>query len=85
MPNKDKEVLGIIRDADCGNRDFARPCIWFTVQSLSGDSLQVFWWEQAYELLQAAGVRSVKDLNGRACAVIEEGGMHRFSRILPCQ
>jgi hypothetical protein len=80
----DGEQMGIIRDPGYGMRDFPsrKPGLWFTVYTDdSSASLQCFFGEEADRIFAEGGVHDVKDLNGRACYVRQDGGYVRFIRL----
>ena len=57
-----KEELVIISGIGIGLYDTDRPCLWFNVSTLSGESLIVLGWERASEFIIKAGyVVSRKD------------------------
>ncbi len=75
-----QEELGIIEGAQCGMRDTESPVLWFSVKTLRGHALQVLSWEQAAELIKAAGVYSVENLNGQGVVVKSDGSTVTFDR-----
>lgn len=65
MENK---TIAVIKDIDIGMRDFDVPVLWFTACIPDGlSSLQILYWDKAYDLIIESGVRSVFDLNGKLC------------------
>ena len=76
------EELAVIRGADIGTRDCGRPVLWFETEILNGGALQVMDWEEAGKLIKAAGVYSVKYLNGCSCVVEIDDGSVRFVRLV---
>jgi hypothetical protein len=74
------EQVAIIRNVGIGGRDVGRPVLWFdTYIRESSAALQIIGWEQAGELL--AGIREVRELEGRPCWVEADGGMIKFLRL----
>ena len=69
------EQMAVMKGVDIGLRDTACPVLWFTVYlSDNVGALQVLSWRDAGEVIKDADVRSVSDLEGRACYVEAGGG-----------
>lgn len=64
--------LAFIKDINIGMRDYHKPIIWFTTESLSGSALQVI--EDITGFIRKADCHKLSDLNGKPC-VVETSGM----------
>ena len=77
-----EEKLAIMKNVGIGLRDTNTPMLWFnTFVSEGSTALQCLGWEDAFELIKAAGCTEVKHLEGKPCWVIDEGHTIRFLRI----
>ena len=73
------KVLAIIKQVEIGVGDYGQAALWFSAYTSERcAALQIFGWEQAKAVIEAAGVRSVLSLEGRSCWVEEGDGMIRF-------
>ena len=76
------EKLAIIKDVHLGVGDYGVPALWFTTYvSSCGAALQVFNWQQAYDIILSANVGDINRLNGKSCLVDEGGGLIKFIKM----
>jgi hypothetical protein len=61
--------LGIIKDINVGVRDVSKPICWFTVDILSGSSLQIISISAMVDLLERHSVYKLQNLNNKPCEV----------------
>lgn len=61
------QELAIIRDIRVGMRDCSKPVVYFTVDVLSGSSLQII--EDIPAFIRETGCYKLEDLEGKACVV----------------
>lgn len=73
--------MAIIEDPGYGLRDNNYPCLWFTVKTINGKSLQVLAGDDADEVIKDSGVYHVKDLAGKACVVNRGQSTLQFLRM----
>ena len=74
--------LAIIKDVGYGNRDVGSPVLWFSAYTAEGvGSLQVFYKEEANEIIKDTGVYDVHDLEGKPCWVDERGLNMKFIKM----
>lgn len=74
--------LAIIKNVGIGMRDCSSPVLWFDVYAEEHcAALQVFDWDRARDIIQAAGVEDVSSLEGRPCWVQHEGNKMTFEDV----
>ena len=78
--DESKEELGVVDGANVGLRDCGYPVLWFGVKMLNLDTLIVFDWNEAKDIICQSGVSELKFLNGKPCVVANEAGLMRFKR-----
>ena len=71
--------LAIIKDINIGMRDYHKPIIWFTTESLSGCALQVI--EDIEDFIRKADCHTLSDLNGKPCIVETTGLSCKFVEV----
>jgi len=78
------EQLAIIRNVGIGMRDCSKPVLWFTAYTDEHSaSLQVFDWDTAREIIEAAGVYDAHKLEGWPCWVEVKDAFVTFKRVWP--
>jgi hypothetical protein len=72
------EELGIIKGINVGMRDAYSPICWFSVDTLSGGSLQVLSIEEMAKLIEKHNIYKLSDLNDKPCIMKREGSIMTF-------
>lgn len=72
------EELAIIKDVHIGVRDTDSCICWFTVELLSGASLQIISIDQLRKLINRHHIYKLEDLNNKPCIVSIDGNLVKF-------
>lgn len=74
--------LGIIKNVNVGLRDVGSPILWFdTYTEENTAALQIFSWDEAYNIIKRAGVYGLKELEGRPCWLDVDGNKITFESV----
>ena len=74
------KILAIMKGVDYGCRDVGRPVLWFsTHDGRGGGALQILEQKEAFALIKQSGVRSIRNLEGKACWVESDGHTQVFA------
>lgn len=75
------EELAIIKDINTGIRDTNQAICWFTIEALSGSSLQIISIEQMVKLINESQCYKLSDLNNKPCIVTVKDRMMIFKKM----
>jgi hypothetical protein len=71
------QELARIKDVGFGMKDANSPLLWFTAQSLSGESLQGFFERDALKFIKDNDISNIKYLEGAVCIIETDNGIQR--------